>query len=188
MVKESLRGRDVLVACKLLALAESRSAWTYSELGSWLGLSASTAHESADRCRSSGLLLPSREISRPCLRDLLVTAVPKIFYAQRRGIARGLPTGTHAAPLRGKFSVAKNSMPLVWELPPSGIGSGPGARRGELIVPIYPTAVLAAIRDDVVYELLALVDVLRTGTEPERARAVECLDERLLGRGAERGR
>lgn len=186
MAKESFRGRDVLVACKLLSLAESRSSWTYSELGSDLGLSASTAHESADRCRQAGLLLPSREISRDHLRDLLVEAVPKIFYAQRGGIVRGLPTAAHAVPLQDKFRVAKNSMPLVWAWRDEDGEVDHRVRRGESIVPIYPTVIVAAARDGVVYELLALVDVLRAGTEPERERAVKCLNERLLGRAGER--
>lgn len=179
---ESIRAQDVLVACKLFSLGLSRSEWTYSRLAEELGLSAGEAHNSVDRCRQGGLLLPSREISRPNLRDLLVIAVPRIFYAQRGGIARGLPTGTAAAPVRSRFEVPKGSLPLVWQNP------GDVGRRGESIAPVYPTAEHASSIDAVVYELLALVDVLRAGAEAERARAVECLDERLLGRGAERGR
>lgn len=174
-----LRAQDVLAACKLLSLGRARREWTYSALASDLGLSAGEAHNAVDRCRRGGLLLPSREISAPVLRDLLIVAVPRIFYAQRGEIAAGVVTGTSAPPLRGRFKISKHALPLVW---PSEDGVG---RRGESVAPVYPTAALAA-RDELVYELLALVDVLRVGGVSDRDRATEIMDELLLGRKARR--
>jgi hypothetical protein len=168
-----LRPQDVLVACKLFSLAEGRRQWTYFHLSTELGLSVGEAHNSADRCREAGLLLPSREVSRDHLRDLLVVVVPRVYTASRGGIARGLPTSIYAPPLAGRFAVAKNALPLVWP--------GEDGRRGETILPIYPTVPEAARRDVVVHELLALADVLRVGDEAERERATELAGERLFG-------
>jgi hypothetical protein len=174
MKKESLKEYDVLVACKLYAHELSRREWTYYDLSQQLGLSASSAHEAVDRCRCSGLLLPSREVSRKHLRDLLVVAVPRIFYATRGSLASGMPTSVHAAPIRGRFNPGRGDRVAVWPL-----GEGEPGRAGEAVVPLYPSAPMAAARDAVLYELLALVDVLRVGGPSERERAVELLDERL---------
>jgi len=170
---ENLRAQDVVVACKLHSLSASRRDWTYLSLASEVGLSAGEAHNAVDRCRCSGLLLPSREISGTALRDLLVTAVPRIFYATRGSVARGVPTATHAFPLKGRFD-GRGTL-LVW---PSEDGI---TRLGESLLPIYPSVPAAARRDPVVHELLALADVMRIGSDLEKVTATRLLDERLLG-------
>lgn len=170
---DNLRAQDVVVACKLHALSAARRDWTYLSLAGEVGLSAGEAHNAVDRCRCSGLLLPSREVSLPALRDLLVVAVPRIFYATRGPVARGLPTATHAFPLRGRFD--GRGLLLVWPCE-DGI-----TRLGESLHPIYPSVPAVARRDPVVHELLALADVMRVGSVPEKATAVELLDARLLG-------
>jgi hypothetical protein len=175
---ESLRAQDVLVACKLFSLAEARRDWTYSVMAGELGLSAGETHNAVDRCRCAGLLLPSREISSTLLRDLLVVAVPRIFYAIRGGIVTGMPTSVHATSLKGRFNVARGVRLVVW--PGGDAGSPVPNRSGEAVAPIYPSVPGAARRDVVIYELLALVDVLRVGSATEQERAVQCLDERLL--------
>jgi hypothetical protein len=119
-----LRAHDVLLACKLFSLAEAEKSWTYSFLAAELEISGGEAHNSADRCRESGLLLPSREISRENLRDLLSVVVPRVFIASRDGIGRGMPTSIYAAPLAAHFRIAKNALPLVWPAAEShGLGS-----------------------------------------------------------------
>jgi hypothetical protein len=174
---ETLRAQDVLVACKLHALAVARRDWTYLSLSGEVFMSVGEAHNSVDRCRCSGLFLPSREVSLPQLRDLLLVAIPRIFYATRGSATRGLPTSVHAAPLRGRFDVARGSLPVVWP-------SEDGPRSGESLRPIYPSVPAACRRDPLVHELLALADVMRVGSVAERERAVELLDERLLRRPA----
>lgn len=171
---DHLRAHDVLMACKLFSLAEAGRSFTYSLLASELGLSVGEAHNSADRCRESGLLLPSREVSRENLRDLLCVVVPRVYIAARGGVGRGLPTSVHAAPLAPHFPVAKNALPLVW---PDEQG-----RRGEVLLPICSFVPGAARRDAVVHELLALADVFRVGSAPDQSLASELLAERLLGR------
>ena len=176
---DHLRAHDVLMACKLFSLAEARRTWTYSLLAVELDLSVGETHNSVDRCRESGLLLPSREISRDSLRDLLAVAVPRVFIAARGGVGRGLPTSVHAAPLARHFGVAKNALPLVW---PDGDQLSAGSRRGEALLPICPSAPAASRLDVVVHELLALADVFRVGCASEQERANELLAERVFGR------
>jgi hypothetical protein len=176
MRAENLRPQDVLAACKIFSLGLHRGECTYAGLGEDLGMSSSTAHEAVERCRSSQLLPPSGwKVSAKHLRDLLLVAVPRVFYVSRGSICEGLPTGIFAGPLAGKFKITDGAMPLVW------VESGDEAEvvRGEGVVPLYPTAPLAAREDSVVYELLALADVMRLGNAADREIASSLVDRRL---------
>jgi hypothetical protein len=177
---DSLRPQDVLLACKVFSLGLTRSECTYASLGAALGISTSTSFEAATRCRQSQLLPPSGWLVSPRhLRDLLVVGVPRIFYAVRGGLVCGTTTATCAAPVASKFKPpSEGSLPVVWcedDAPES-------LPRGEGLEPIYPTVPAAARQDIVVYELLALADVMRIGTTVERTIAVGLIDKRLGSR------
>jgi hypothetical protein len=181
MLTENLRPQDVLVACKIFSLGLHRGDCTYAGLGEDLGISSSTAHESVERCRSSQLLPPSGwKVSIRYLRDLLLVAVPRVFYVRRGSICEGLPTGVFASPLVGKFKCPEGALPFVWvELMTLEGGDATSQSRGEGIAPLYPTVPLAAREDSVVYELLALVDVMRLGNAADREIASSLVDRRL---------
>ena len=199
-LSSSLHPQDVLVACKMFSLKLSDEEWTYAGLGESVGISAGEAHNAMDRCRRSSIIGTSGAIVRKHLRDLLTVAAPRIFYASRGGITRGMPTGLWAPPLVGKFEKGSQThcvgthcvgthcvgthcvgthcvgtLPTAW---PCEDGT---CERGESVDPIYPSAPVAA-RDPLVYELLALVDVIRIGGATDRNRAIEMIDRRMSER------
>jgi len=177
MRTENLKPQDVLVACKIFAQNLLRAECLYVSLAEDLGLSTSTVHESVERCRKSLLLLPSGwNVSAKYLRDLLVVAVPRVFYAVRGGVGRGLPTSVHAPVLAGKFKAT--GLPVVWreDDAPEGLPEGQG------LEPLYPTVPAACRLDNVLYELLALSDVMRIGSASERTLAVDLVDRRLASK------
>jgi hypothetical protein len=100
--------------------------------------------------------------------------VPRIFYATRGGIVSGVPTSRWAPAVARLAGPLPDSVPLVWP--------GGGETRGESVSPVYPTAPGAALRDPVVYELLALVDLVRVGDAPDRRVAAELIERRVMGR------
>jgi hypothetical protein len=172
---ESLKPQDILVACKLYSLEEGAVDYTYASLGRDVGLSPSEAHSSAERCRRAALLTPNNVLLRRNLRDLLVVAVPRVYYATRGGLADGTPTSVHAPVLLGKVALAQPTIvPVVWP--------GAGRDRGESLSPIYSTVPVACRADPLLYELMALVDVLRVGAASERAAATELLDKMMACR------
>ena len=177
MRPENLKPQDVLVACKIFSLGLTRGECTYAGLGDDLGMSSSTAHESVKRCQSAQILSPSGfSVSTKALRDLLLVAVPRVFYATRRGtIAMGLPTSIFAVALAGKFVPPEGALPLVW----GEDGDESDHCRGESVAPLYPTVPMAAREDAVVYELLALTDVMRLGKTTDRAIANSLIEKRL---------
>jgi hypothetical protein len=189
----ALKAQDVLVACKLYSLAENvrpASSWTYQGLSGELGISLSETYNALERCRLAQLVVTVRDkevISKRHFYELLAVAVPRIFCAARGGLEVGLPTSVHAPSLRSRFEnygsgVASGVLPTVWscerEDSPSGLRV-----RGESISPIYPSVPEAAAKDPLLYELLALVDVVRIGDTRSRNAAVAILERKILGRG-----
>lgn len=172
---ESLKPQDVLVACKLYSYEEAATDYTYFRLGKEVGLSPSEAHASVERCKRAQLLTASSAINRRNLRDLLVVAVPRIYYPTRGGLACGTLTSLFAPPLANKIAPSTTAVvPVVWP--------GSGRDRGESLSPVYSTVPMACAADPLLYEVLALVDVIRVGTAAEKVAAVSLLDKMLSAR------
>lgn len=174
-----LRPQDVLVACKLFCLGEAE--WTFSKLAGSVSMSASETHAATERCKKAGILGTPRgklTVAKKRFFELLTLSVPQVFYAVRGAVGLGVPTSIWAGPLDEWFPLAAReigSIPLVW--PHAG-----GTVKGESLVPIYPTVPKAVQHDILLYELLSLVDVVRTGDIKERKLAVNLLDK-LVCRG-----
>lgn len=174
---ESLKPQDVLVACKLYSLGRGRRLdFTYASFSESVGLAQSEVHASIGRCRCAQLLPANGDVvlSVPAFRDLLVNAVPRIFYPVRGNLQEGMPTSVHAPVLWSRLGKVVGMIPVVWP--------GSGGLRGESLQPIYSSAPAVCRTDDCVYELLALLDVIRVGTPTDRRRAVEAIDH-ILGEG-----
>ena len=58
--------------------------------------------------------------------------------------------------------------------------TGKGKSRGQSIVPLYPSVVEAVLKDEKLYELLALVDAIRVGRAREKEIAINELKSRIL--------
>jgi hypothetical protein len=92
------------------------------------------------------------------------------YYSQPDpvGYGRGIPSGWHCPPLIMKSSMILPETPIVWE-------SSSGSATGEQISPIHPSAIKVSVRSSSVYQVLALVDLLRIGTAREVAIARDLL-------------
>jgi hypothetical protein len=176
MIKaESLKAQDILTACKLYAYEAAGLEMTYAGLGRDVGLATSEAHASVERCRRASLLTASNIVCRRNLRELLVVAVPYVYYPTRGGLEHGMLTSVHAPPLASKIAQRVPSViPVVWP--------GRGRDRGESLTPIYSTVPQACATDVVLYEIMALVEVLRVGSALEKAAAAKVVDELMAGR------
>ncbi len=86
-------------------------------------------------------------------------------------MTRGIPTA-HAAPPLADVVRSEGAIQPVWPF-------AEGEVRGISFSPLFHTVPLAAMRDRVLYELLALTDALRGGRAREREQASRLLKERL---------
>ena len=170
-----LRPQDVVV---LLKLAIPESPVSYLELAHELGISGSEVHAAVRRASKAGLLnISTLRPKREALLEFLLHGLKYVFPAERGASTRGVPTGYAAPPLRSHFvseplvGVSARRIP-VWPDPE-------GEARGEELKPLYRSVPKAARRDPKLYELLVLVDAIRSGGARERHLAEDELTKRL---------
>ena len=135
-------------------------------------MSASEVHAAIKRAEEAGLYSHhTRRPHREALREFLVHGVRYVFPARPGAIVQGLPTSYAAPPLNQTICFDDREAPVM------PLSKGPA--RGPEIVPLYPSAPRAASHDDRLYQLLALVDALRTGRTRERRLAEKALTDFL---------
>lgn len=167
-----LKSQDVLVAAAL-AVHPSRR-WSFQGVAEATGLSQSAAFRAVQRLRDSKLVVPDEwRVFDERFAKFLEHGVPYVFAANPGKIARGLPTAYAAPPLSEHISA---STAVVWPYVN-------GSTRGESVKPLAPTAPEAALRDESLYHVLALIDALRIGRAREQKLAGRLLRE-TLGRCA----
>ena len=166
MEQKSLLPADLAVALRL----EHRPDERYEELAGALGVSLSAAHRSVQRLNAAGLLLPgSRRVNRSALLEFLIHGARYAFPPNLGPEIRGVPTA-------GALPALESQMPqgsgAVWP-------STAGRIRGPALAPLYPGAPAAALHDEKLHLLLALVDTMRIGQARERHIAESLLKNAL---------
>jgi hypothetical protein len=170
-----LKPQDVVVLIKLLEFGPKRP--PISHIARELFLSPSEVHAALQRLKQARFLHGSEFKSREetpntsNFLEFLVHGVKYSFPVQRGELTRGLPTAYAAPPLKMLITPG-NDPPPVW--PFEG-----GKVRGYAFMPLYKTVPQAALRDEYLYEILALIDAIRDGRTRERQLAVEELEVRL---------
>ena len=109
-------------------------------------------------------------VHRSALANLLCFGVRHIFGAERRGYGRGMATGWNCPHIKSPMNPLP--VPLVWAMPG-------GDAQGELIEPLYLKCPQAALGDQGLYELLSLVEVLRTGKPRELQHAKRIIQAKV---------
>ncbi len=170
-----LKPQDIVVLLKLALRDDRRS---YLELAHELGMSASEVHAAIRRASKAGLLsISTFRPKRDALLEFLVHGLKYVFPAERGTSTRGMPTAFAAPPLKQHFvkeplvGVSYRPVP-VWPDPE-------GEVRGDELKPLYRSVPKAARKDPELYELLVLVDAIRSGGAREQQLAKEELGKRL---------
>jgi hypothetical protein len=169
----SLKPQDILIVLKLVVIGEHQ--WSYSSLAYELVMSPSEVHAGVKRATECHLMDPCGR--RPLLRaveEFLICGVKYVFPPRLGGPTRGIPTAYAAPPLVHKI-VQPNEPPPVWAYTDGHV-------RGFEFEPLYKSAPRAALNDQRLYELLALLDAIRGGRARERGLAEEELRRRLRGK------
>lgn len=174
-----LKPHDIVIALKLLQATEE-SVPTYAELASALKMSASEAHSAVVRGLEAGLLrkpLPDSRRTMPipvraALAEFLVSGVKYVWPASRGAVTRGVPTAGSLPVVAQLLGMPEPATPLVWPHPE-------GHLRGESVVPLYPKAAEVTAGDPLLYEWLALIDLLRVKSGREAALAATAIQKKL---------
>jgi hypothetical protein len=165
-----MRPQDVVV---LLQIIISDPNWMNKDIAGALFMSASEVSYSLQRSALAELIDPSRrKVMRKTFLEFIQYGLPRVFPAIKGPIAIGLPTA-YSSPIMSSYLMTNQfSEMIVWPYPE-------GEARGESINPLYPNAVKAALMNSKLYELLALVDVMRLGKVREKEIALNLLKEKF---------
>ena len=163
-----MKPQDLVILLKIISLKNKE--WRLVDLALSLFLSQSEVSKALERLARSGLIDESKRVpARSALYDLIVNAVKYIFPVKPGGISRGIPTSHSANPLSSKIvSESRYVWPCI-----------EGKVKGESIEPLYKNLPKAALNDEKLYELLALVDAIRVGKAREQELAKKELKKRF---------
>lgn len=169
----NLRSVDVLVLLKLVA--RTNVPWTYSALANEVRVVPSQILKAIRRLAAARLVEHGRGARpyNPNVKEFLIHGVKYSFPAVTGTLTRGIPTAYAAPPLNSTI-VDSGDPPPVWPY-------ARGELRGIALEPIHRAAPEAAIADPKLYELLALMDAIRTGRAREREIAARELSVRVDG-------
>lgn len=180
-----MKSQDIVILLKLASLEAqiregclpphySRDPFALRSLEAELGISKTEI--SASLQRSVAAMLARKADNRPKVNRRNVTEFVKhglryTFPAKIGPPQRGVATGFAAPMLEGQL-VSSGADIHVWPY-------AEGDRRGLSVSPLFESVPEAALKDERLYELLALVDAIRLGNQREVRLAQERFDERM---------
>jgi len=164
-----MRPQDIVVLLKIVAFDQKN--WQLKDLARELFISPSEVSESLNRSQQAGLIdYEKKRVNRQSLMEFLQYGLHYVFPQQPGSMVNGMPTA-HTHPfMRQHFD---SDLVYVWP-------DLHGKERGLAIQPLYSRQVEAAKKDEKLYKLLALIDVIRVGRVREINVAVGELSKMII--------
>lgn len=182
-----LKPQDIVILLKILSTmtlskGHSLEELTQNELARILCMSPSEVNAGIKRLALSGLLGPVQRFNRViflpikvAVDECLISGVKYFLPVQLGAYTRGIVT-SYAAPIFEKLIVLGDDPVPVWPY-------GEGNQRGLALEPLYRSVPqsIAKHPDPLFYEMLVLIDAIRTGRARERSIAIKLLKEKIHG-------
>ena len=157
-----MRPQDIVILLKIICYGSKK--WYSKDLATDLALSPSEVSNSLQRNAVAGLLdTEKKKVRMQALLEFLIYGIQYVFPQKPGSLVRGIPTA-HSHPFMKKYFTSDQQ--YVWPDPESD-------EKGYAIPALYPGAVKAVKKDDKLYLMLAIVDVLRLGKTREKKIAIE---------------
>jgi biotin operon repressor len=170
-----LKPQDCIILVKLLANPGVK--WSQRQLAKVLGISLAEINAGIKRLEDAGLLRKEKQgkffPNINAAEEFLISSIKFLFPGKLGEYTRGTPTSIAAPIFRDKIALGNDPIP-VW---PDAVGE----QKGVALAPIHPS-IPKALRenpDQLFYELLVLIDAIRSGRARERNMAVTLLKEKL---------
>jgi hypothetical protein len=171
-----IKSQDVVVLAKLLAQPDNK--WSQNSLAFELCLSPSQVNSAFKRLISAGLITPYHPPNKPepimkACEEFFIHALKYIFPAKLGEIARGIPTSYSGPSLKTQIVFGNDPAP-VWPY-------GEGEERGVALKPLYSSVPdsISKHPDPIFYDLLTLIDAIRSGRAREKQLAIQKISEIL---------
>jgi hypothetical protein len=173
----AIKPQDIVVLAKLIAKRGDKN-WSQNGIAFELCLSPSQINSAFKRLVSAGLITPYHPPSKPqpiiqACEEFFIHALKYIFPAKLGEIARGVPTSYSGPSLKEQIVAGNDPIP-VWPY-------GEGEERGVALKPLYSSVPESVIKhpDSVFYDILTLIDAIRSGRAREKQIAIQKLSEIL---------
>ena len=163
-----MRPHDIIIILKIIA--KGKKQWYMKDIAHELYISQSEVSESLNRNVMAGLIAYNKKrVLFSAVQEFIFYGL-KYVYPQKPGaMVRGIVTAHSAMPLMEKIRSNQN---FVWPY-------SEGDQRGFAVEPLHPNVPKACLKDDKLYELLALIDAIRLGNVREQNIAMDELKARL---------
>ncbi len=159
-----MRPHDIPILIKVFL--ERDKPWLMKDISASLSISPSEVSESLNRSSFAGLIDADKlNVQIQKFYEFLIHGVRYVFPQQPGPLIRGIPTAHSHPKVKEKFI---SDIKYVW-------GYSDGKDIGQAIDPFYPKQVNAVLRDEQLYLILSLIDILRVG----RTREVKYAKEQL---------
>ena len=165
-----MRPQDIVVLLKIIS--KGNEAWQNKDLANELFISQSEISDSLYRSAKGGLIESEKKkkVYRKSLLEFSEHGLHYVFPVEPGGMVNGIYTA-HSHPfMKQHFSSELN---YVWPDPR-------GEVRGLSIEPLYKEQVKAARKDEALYLMMALIDVIRVGRVREMELAMKELKKHIL--------
>ncbi|HAT8267610.1 TPA: hypothetical protein JA487_14760 [Legionella pneumophila] len=171
-----IKPQDIVVLTKILACKNQN--WSQNSVAFELCLSPSQINSAFKRLVVAGLMTPYHPPNKPqpiiqACEEFFTHGLKYIFPERLGEIVRGVPT-SYAAPSLNKEIIAGNDPMPVWPY-------GEGNERGVALKPLYHSVPESVIKhpDPLFYDLLTLIDAIRSGRARERQVAIQKISQLL---------
>lgn len=164
-----MRPQDIVVLLKILCYGTT--SWYNKDLANDLYLSTAEISNSLERSAFSGLIdTEKKKVRTQALLDFLKAGIQYVFPQKPGNISRGMLT-VHSHLFMQNHIVSEQY--YVWPDADSDY-------KGISVQPLYPGVVKAVKKDEKLYLMLALIDILRIGKTRERKIAITELEKLLV--------
>ncbi len=151
-----LKPQDIFLLMKIIVKGDEP--WTQGAIAIELGMSASEVNAGIKRMEAAKLLHKKTNKLVPikvAVEEFLIHAIKYVFPATRGEPTRGIATAGSAQIFKSERSSSEDPTP-VWPDPEGPI-------KGYAFEPLYRSVPFAVKRDTKLHDLMAIVDVLRSG-------------------------
>lgn len=157
-----MKPQDIVILLKLVAI--NGQSWQYRDLSADLFIPLSEISASLKRSEKAGLFNKvTRKVNRLALMEFIEHGFKYVFPTSPGEMVTGIGTA-HSHPFFKKFFRAE--MQYAWPHEDGDI-------RGLMIEPLHPNVPKAIRKDELLYLLLASVDIIRVGRVREKKMAFE---------------
>lgn len=172
-----IKPQDIVILVKLLAYQEDKR-WSQNSIALELCLSPSQINSAFKRLVEAGLITHYHPPNKPqpiiqACEEFFIHGLKYIFPTKLGEITRGIPTSYSGPSLKVQIVMGNDPMP-VWPY-------GEGEVRGVALKPLYPSVPESVIKhpDPLFYNLLTLLDAIRSGRAREKQVAIQELSKIL---------